>query len=68
MRITPRVLPDDAARGLDPADESPDSEAIRSPAERREQRAKALVRAFELFEGNDAAAEIKRLKQQDEGF
>lgn len=42
--------------------------AVGLPAGRRVQRTRALRRAFELFEGNDAAAEIKRLKQQDEGF
>jgi len=31
-------------------------------------RRRALQRAFRLFEGNDAAAEIRRLKAQDAGF
>lgn len=38
------------------------------PAARRAQRKRALRRAFELFEGNDPAAEIRRLKSQDAGF
>ena len=35
---------------------------------RRAQRARALRRAFELFEGNDPAAEVRRLKSEDAGF
>jgi antitoxin component of RelBE/YafQ-DinJ toxin-antitoxin module len=38
------------------------------PAERLAQRQRALRRAFELFEGNDPAAEVRRLKSQDAGF
>lgn len=38
------------------------------PAERLAQRQRALRRAFELFEGNDPAAEVRRLKSQDTGF
>ena len=38
------------------------------PAERRTERMQALRKAFELFEGNDAAAEIRKLKAQDAGF
>jgi hypothetical protein len=39
------------------------------PAEgRRAERLRALRRAFELFEGNDPAAEIRSLKAQDAGF
>lgn len=38
------------------------------PARRRAERARALQRAFALFEGNDPAAEIRRLKAQDAGF
>ena len=41
---------------------------VGSPAERRAQRTRALRRAFELFEGNDPAAEVRRLKSQDAGF
>jgi hypothetical protein len=35
---------------------------------RRLTRRRALQRAFRLFQGNDAAAEIRRLKAQDAGF
>jgi hypothetical protein len=38
------------------------------PRERRRERARALRRLFDLFEGNDAAAEIRRLKAEDAGF
>jgi hypothetical protein len=38
------------------------------PAGRRRQRVLALKRLFALFEGNDPAAEVRRLKAQDEGF
>ena len=38
------------------------------PDARREQRVRTLGRLFELFEGHDAADEIRRLKEQDEGF
>lgn len=38
------------------------------PAEQRARRKRALLRAFELFEGHDAAAEVRALKRQDEGF
>lgn len=38
------------------------------PAGRRAERTRALRRAFELFEGNDPAAEIRSLKAQDAGF
>jgi hypothetical protein len=34
----------------------------------RRGRVAALKRLFELFEGNDAAAEIRRLKAEDAGF
>ncbi len=34
----------------------------------REQRVKALERLFEMFERNDAAAEVRRLKSEDHGF
>lgn len=34
----------------------------------RQQRVKTLNRLFELFEGNDAAAEVRRLKREDPGF
>jgi len=42
--------------------------AVGPPADRRAQRTRALRRAFELFEGNDPAAEVRRLKSQDAGF
>jgi hypothetical protein len=38
------------------------------PAERRAERTRALQRAFELFEGNDPAVEIRSLEAQDAGF
>jgi len=38
------------------------------PASRRAERVRALRRAFELFEGNDPAAEIRSLKTQDAGL
>ena len=38
------------------------------PAQSRRQRRKVLDRLFDLFEGHDAEDEIRRLKQQDEGF
>ena len=36
--------------------------------ERRAERARALRRAYELFEGNDPAAEVRALKAQDPWF
>lgn len=38
------------------------------PRERRRERARSLRRLFGLFEGNDAAAEVRRLKAEDAGF
>jgi hypothetical protein len=38
------------------------------PAGRRRQRALALKRLFDLFEGNDPAEEVRRLKAEDVGF
>ncbi len=38
------------------------------PDAKREQRVRTLNRLFELFEGHDAADEVRRLKEQDEGF
>ena len=38
------------------------------PAKRRTERMKVLQRAFELFAGNDPAAEVRTLKAQDAGF
>jgi hypothetical protein len=34
----------------------------------REQRRRALRELFELFEGNDAEEEVRRLKKEDQGF
>ncbi|HET7294053.1 MAG TPA: type II toxin-antitoxin system VapB family antitoxin [Vicinamibacteria bacterium] len=36
--------------------------------ERRRQRVQALSRLFDLFADNDPAAEVRRLKAEDEGF
>ena len=38
------------------------------PAAERAERVQLLHRLFELFEGHDAEGEIRRLKEQDEGF
>ena len=38
------------------------------PVEARQQRVQTLHRLFDLFEGHDAADEVRRLKEQDEGF
>ncbi len=38
------------------------------PPERCAERVRLLHRLFELFEGHDAAEEVRRLKEQDEGF
>jgi hypothetical protein len=38
------------------------------PARRRRERARALRRLFDLFAGNDPAAEVRRLKAEDHGF
>ncbi|HJS74009.1 MAG TPA: hypothetical protein VJ921_06960 [Vicinamibacteria bacterium] len=38
------------------------------PAESRKERRKVLERLFDLFEGNDPEEEVRRLKEQDEGF
>ena len=38
-----------------------------SAAERKE-RVETLERLFRLFEGHDAENEIRRIKEQDEGF
>ncbi|MCZ0941620.1 MAG: hypothetical protein OXJ53_01020 [Gammaproteobacteria bacterium] len=45
-----------------------DDEARTEARERRSQRVQALHRLFRLFEGHDAKDEIRRLKEQDEGF
>jgi hypothetical protein len=38
------------------------------PSERRRRRRSVLRRLFELFADNDPAAEVRRLKAEDEGF
>jgi hypothetical protein len=38
------------------------------PGQAQRERVRALRRLFDLFEGNDAEAEIRRLKAEDEGF
>lgn len=38
------------------------------PAESRKERRKTLDRLFDLFEGNDPAEEVRRLKAEDEGI
>ena len=38
------------------------------PSARRRERSRALKKLFDLFEDNDAAAEVARLKKEDEGF
>ena len=37
-------------------------------AQKRRQRARALLTLFELFEGSDPAQEVRRLKAEDSGF
>ena len=38
------------------------------PRERRRERVQTLGRLFDLFADNDADAEVRRLKAEDEGF
>jgi hypothetical protein len=38
------------------------------PAASRQQRKQALKRLFELFDGHDAAEEVRRLKSEGRGF
>jgi hypothetical protein len=38
------------------------------PRQRRRERVRALSRLFDLFEDNDALAEVRRLKTEDGGF
>ena len=71
---------DAAARQLADYYHCPVSDAIRRsliaqrdsvtgvPKEMRQQRVKTLKRLFDLFEGNDAVAEVRRLKAEDQGF
>ncbi len=42
--------------------------ALGVPVESRRERKLVLRRLVELFDGNDAAEEVTRLKSQDEGF
>ena len=80
---TTLLLDDDtraAARDLAQRYDCSTSEAIRRtvlrhrdtvlgvPASERAERVRLLHRLFELFEGHDAEDEIRRLKEQDEGF
>ncbi len=39
-----------------------------TPRESRPDKTKILERLYELFEGSDPEEEIRRLKEQDEGF
>lgn len=69
-----------AARQLAEREQCTVSEAIRRAVvrqrdaafgvsvERRNERLKALDRLIELFDGHDAEAEVRRLKEEDEGF
>ena len=38
------------------------------PKGARQQRVRILKRLFEIFEGNDASEEVRRLKMDDQGF
>lgn len=38
------------------------------PKEIRQRRVRTLKQLFEMFEGNDAAEEVRRLKTEDQGF
>lgn len=42
--------------------------ALGVPMESRKERRQVLERLFDLFDGNDAEADIRRLKDEDEGF
>ena len=42
--------------------------AVGVPRDRQRQRSRALKKLFTLFEGNDPAHEIRRLKAEDDGF
>ena len=84
MSIRTTVLLDDevraAARELANRYGCSTSEAIRRavlrhreavlglPPSRRQERMRVLNRLFDLFEDHDAADEVRRLKEQDEGF
>jgi hypothetical protein len=83
MQRTSLILDDDsrkAARQLAARYGCSTSEAIRRavlshrdavfgiPAQSRQERRSHLLRLIDLFEGHDAADEIRRLKDQDAGF
>ena len=84
MSTRTTILLDDevraAARELANRYECSTSEAIRRavlrhreavlglPSSRRQERVRILERLFDLFEHHDAADEVRRLKEQDEGF
>ena len=84
MAVRTTLLLDDevraAARELANRYECSTSEAIRRavlrhrdavlgiPPSRRQERVRILERLFDLFEDHDASDEIRRLKEQDEGF
>jgi hypothetical protein len=38
------------------------------PKEVRQRRVRTLKQLFEMFEGNNAAEEVRRLKMEDQGF
>ena len=38
------------------------------PKETRQRRVRTLKQLFEMFEGNNAAEEVRRLKMEDQGF
>ena len=38
------------------------------PEARRQEQIRLLRRLFDLFEGHDAEEEVRRIKEQDEGF
>ena len=38
------------------------------PKEIRQRRVRTLKQLFEMFEGNNAAEEVRRLKMEDQGF
>lgn len=42
--------------------------ALGVPPEQRKERLRTLERLFELFEGNDPAEEVRRIKAEDQGF
>lgn len=82
-RRTTLILDDEssaAARQLADHYDCPVSDAIRRsliaqrdvlagvPKEIRQRRVRTLKQLFEMFEGNNAAEEVRRLKMEDQGF